>query len=224
LLNKEHPGHKEATEAIRLLRNALHAPTRTRVAGWLLQALLHTQVHSQDDDKEQEELQITALDSLAFLAWQAQKRSRKQALLDISLEVFRDDLPLRLLSSQSAWVRQRTIELLGLLVQHPQSVQSQLVHILRLDEDSGVRACCAYTLGQLADRSVIPDLLYSLLDPDTSVAETALHTLGRLATADDIIVVAAMRELALYDYTTKQKKERLAWIALKRLKQWRIVA
>ena len=110
-------------------------------------------------------------------------------------------------------------------MQHPQAIQSQLIHILRMDEDSGVRACCAYTLGQLAARSAIPDLLCSLLDPDTSVAETALHTLGTLATADgDIIVVAVMRELALYGGATKQKKERLAGIAQKQLKQWGIVA
>lgn len=224
LLNKEHPGHKEAMEAIRLLRNALHVATRTRVAGWLLQTLHATQEHGYVDDREQEELQITALDSLTYLAWQAQKRSHKQALLDISLEVFHDALPLRLLSSPSAWVRQRAIELLGLLMQHPQAIQSQLIHMLRMDEDSGVRACCAYTLGQLAARSAIPDLLCSLLDPDTSVAETALHTLGHLATADDSIVVAVMRELALYGCATKQKKEPLAAIAQKQLKQWGIVA
>ncbi|MEO8972323.1 MAG: HEAT repeat domain-containing protein [Ktedonobacteraceae bacterium] len=216
LLNREHPGHKEATEAIRLLRNAMHAPTHTRVADWLLQAL-HNAL---DDDKEQEELQITALDSLAFLAWQAQKHSQKQALLEISFEVFRDELPWRLLSSGSAWVRQRTIELLGLLIQHPQSIEGQLLHILHTDEDSGVRACCAYTLGQLAAHSAIPGLLCSLLDADTSVAETALHTLCRVATADDVIVVAVMRELTLYSCATKQKKERLARIAGKQLKQW----
>ncbi|HLX40937.1 MAG TPA: HEAT repeat domain-containing protein [Ktedonobacteraceae bacterium] len=222
LLDQRHPGHKEATEAIRLLRNALHASTRTRVSSWLLQVLHHAQTSCQNNEKEQEELQITALDSLAFLAWQAQKRSRKQVLLDISSEVFRTDLPLQLLSSQSAWVRQRTIELLGLLVQYPQPVLSQLLHMLRQDKDSGVRACCAYTLGQLAERSAIPDLLHTLLDVDISVAETALHTLGRLATPEDSIVVAIMRELALYSYPTIQKKDRLAWIAQKQLKRWGI--
>ena len=220
LLDKEHPGHREATEAIRLLRNALHAPIRIRITGWLLQVLYHAQDFAHDDDKEQEELQITALDSLAFLAWQARKRSRKQTLAEISLEVFRDDLPLRLLSSRSAWVRQRTIELVGLLIHHPQPVQSQLLHMLRMDEDSSVRACCAYTLGQMAARSAIPDLLFTLLDLDTAVAETALHTLCHITSADDAIVVAAMRELALYDCATKQKKERLASIARKQLKQW----
>lgn len=222
LLNNEHPGHKEAMEAIRLLRNALHAQTRTRVTGWLLQALHHAQTQGHDDEKEQEELQITALDSLAYLAWQAQKRSRTQVVLDISLEVFRDDLTLRLLSSRSAWVRQRTIELLGLLIQHPQPVQSKLLHILRKDEDSGVRACCAYTLGQLAVQAAIPDLLCSLLDPDTAVAETALHTLCRITTAEDAIVVAALQELALYGYATKHRRELLAEIAWKQLKQWGI--
>lgn len=220
LLDREHPGHKQATEAIRLLHNTLHAPTRNRVAKWLLQALHNAQEFASADDKEQEELQITALDSLAFLAWQARKRSRKQALMEISLEVFRDDLPLRLLSSRSAWVRQRTIELLGLLVHHPQAAHSQLLHILRMDEDSSVRACCAYALGQLAARFAIPDLLFSLLDLDTSVAETALHSLCRLATAEDTIVVAVMRELVSYDCATKHKKERLASIARKQLKQW----
>jgi HEAT repeat protein len=220
LLDKEHPGHREATEAIRLLRNALHAPIRTRVTSWLLQALYYVQEFAHDDDKEQEELQITALDSLAFLAWQARTRSRRQALTEISFEVFRNELPLWLLSSRSAWVRQRTIELLGLLIHHPQPVQSQLLHVLSMDVDSSVRACCAYTLGQMTARFAIPNLLFSLLDRDTSVAETALYTLCRIATAEDAIVVAAMRELALYGCTTKPKKERLASIAQKQLKQW----
>lgn len=220
LLDTEHPGHKQAAEAIRLLRNVLQAPTRTRVAHWLLQALYQAQEFAYDDDKEHEELQITALDSLAFLAWQARKGTRRQALTEISLEVFHDDLPLSLLSSRHAWIRQRTIELLGLLIHHPQPVQDQLLYILSMDEDSSVRACCAYTLGQVAARFAIPDLLFSLLDLDTSVAETALHTLGRIASAEDAIVVAAMRELALYGCTTKQKKDRLACIAQKQLKQW----
>jgi len=217
LLNSEHPAYEQAMEAIRLLHNVLHATTRTRVVGWLLQSLHHAQAY--ESDKEQEERYITALDSLAFLALRAQKHPRKQALAEISFEIFRDTLPLRLLASQSAWVRQRAIELLGLLIDHPQPVQSQLLHLLRRDEDSGVRACCAYTLGQLAVRAAIPDLIFLLLDPDTSVAETALHALGRIATSDDTIVVAAMRELAMYGSATRQKKERLASIAQKQLKK-----
>ena len=218
LLNSEHPAYEQAMEAIRLLRNVLHAPTRTRVVGLLLQSLHHAQAHG--NDKEQEERYITALDSLVFLALRAQKHPRKQALSEISFEIFRDVLPLRLLASQSAWIRQRTIELLGLLIHHPQSVQSQLLHLLRRDEDSGVRACCAYTLGQLAVRAAIPDLILLLLDPDTSVAETALHALDRIATSGDTIVVAAMRELAMYGSASRQKKERVASIAKKQLKKW----
>ena len=222
LLNGEHPGHKEAMEAIRLLHNVLHAPTRNRVVCWLLQALRYAQAYDNHDDKEQEELLITALDSLAFLALQAQKRPRMQTLSKIRLEVFRDELPLQLLTFHSAWVRQRTIELLGLLTPCHQLVQDQLLHILHMDEDSGVRACCAYTLGQLAARFAIPNLLLSLLDPDTSVAETALYALGRIASPDDTIVVAAMRELAMYGSATKQKKEHLASIAQKQLNKWGI--
>ena len=220
LLNNEHPGHKEATEAIRLLRDALHAHVRTRIVGWLLQSLHHHLETVLADEREQEELQITALDSLAFLAWQAQKRSRKQALIDISREVFRNDLPLRLLSSSSPWVRQRSIELLSLLTLQPESVLYQLFRILHRDKDSGVRACCACTLGQITARSAIPHLLLALLDPDTAVAETALHALCLIATSEDVIVVAALRELTLYGCSTKQKKDRFASFACKQLKQW----
>ncbi len=144
------------------------------------------------------------------------------AVSEISQEIFRDELPLQLLSFSSAWVRQRTIELISLLIPHPQPVQNQLLHLLRMDEDSGVRACCAYTLGQSGTHSAIPDLLLTLLDPDTSVAETAMHALGRIATAGDAIVVAAVRELALYGSAMKPKKEPLASIARKQLKKWGI--
>jgi HEAT repeat protein len=218
LLNSEHPAYEQAMEAIRLLHNVLHAPTRASVVGWLLQSLHHAQAY--ENDKEREERHITALDSLAFLALRARKHPRKQALAEISFEIFRDTLPLRLLASRSAWVRQRTIELLGLLIHHPQPVQNQLLRLLRGDEDSGVRACCAYTLGQLAVRAAIPDLILLLLDPDTFVAETALRTLGRIATSDDAIVIAAMRELAMYGLATRQKKERVTSIAQKQLKKW----
>ena len=85
-------------EAIRLLRNALHTSTRTRVVGWLLQALHDTQELGYVDDREQEELQITVLDSLAYLAWQAQKRSHNKPCWILGLEVFQDTAPLRLLS------------------------------------------------------------------------------------------------------------------------------
>lgn len=108
VLNRDHPAHVEVIEALRLLHGALRAPLRTSVVRWLLRSLSQTQ----------EDVQVNALDSLAYLLWQARTRGCKQASQEISREIIHDGTVFRLLSDASAWVRQRAIEL---LFQYPES-------------------------------------------------------------------------------------------------------
>lgn len=215
LLSKEHPGQLEATEGIRLLHNALHPATRNRITGWLLQSLDLAQ--SQHNYKNGEELQIAALDSLAYLAWQARGKRHTRILTDISNMLFSHTQSARLLTSSSAWVRQRAIECFSLLNNIPPTMLQELLRILHGDEDSGVRACCACTLGEIVARTAIPDLMLALLDLDEAVAETALYALCRIATPTDTIVLCAIRELAMYGHGGKAT---LARAAQKQLKTW----
>lgn len=188
VLNKDHPGHIEAIDSLRLLHGVLRAPARTNVVHWLLQVLR----------QEQEDIQITALDSLAYLLWQARTRGQKRAWSDISAEIVRAEITLHLLSSSSAWVRQRTTELLGMVGDRLgvlPDLQTRLLYLLYRDSDSGVRACAAYVCGQLGARWAIAGLLHTLFDADEHVAKTALHSLGQVATADDSIVLYVLKEL-----------------------------
>ena len=103
VLNKEHPGYVEVIDSLRLLHGVLRAPARKNVVHWLLQVLR----------QEQEDIQVTALDSLAYLLWQARTRGQRRAWSDISYGIVCDEIILQLLSSSSAWVRQLATELLG---------------------------------------------------------------------------------------------------------------
>ena len=67
--NREHPGHLEAIDSLRLLHGVLRAPVRMNVVRWLLRVLT----------QPEEEIQVTALDSLAYLLWQARTHGQKQA-------------------------------------------------------------------------------------------------------------------------------------------------
>lgn len=207
LLDQEHPGHLEAIEALRLLSGALRTPTRAHVIRWLLCAL----------QQPREEVQVTALDSLSYLAWQARTQGKKQAFEAISHEITRNGTASQLLASPSAWVRQRSIELLSLLDNQVYPLRSQLLTLLHTDNDSGVRACISYILGQAGARWAIPSLLEALLDPDEYVAEAALNALGALASRDDSIVVYVMRELA----ACAGEESNLTIAARTWLKRWR---
>jgi HEAT repeat protein len=208
LLNENHPAHIEAIEGLRLLRGVLRRPTRTKVVGWLLRALR----------QPREEVQVTALDSLAYLAWQARTRGQKKAYADISHEILEDAVSLQLLACPHAWVRQRAIELLSILIDQPHTLHAQLIYLLHSDSDSGVRACAAYFLGQIAARWAIPDLIQALLDSDKYVAQTALNSLGQLASPDDAVVVYILKELAGGSST---KELYLTQSAQTLLKKWR---
>ena len=68
IMGKGHIGRGEALESLRFLRGALRAPLRNNVIRWLLEAL-----HAQE-----EVIQVTALDTLAQLLWQAQTNRAKK--------------------------------------------------------------------------------------------------------------------------------------------------
>lgn len=204
LLNDDQHGRIAAIEGLRLLPGALRQQRCERITRWLLHILREAAASlSGGEVIGQEEAQVTALDSLAYLALQA-RRGRRLALRAISEMVWRDGTAPQLLASGSAWVRQRALEFLGMLDNIPPACLERIISILRSDEDSGVRACAAYMLGQMNEHSAIPNLLLALLDPDEHVAQTALNTLARLASPNDPIVAYVLRELS--DSSGKQKR------------------
>ena len=211
LLDSDHAGQVAAIEGLRLLQGVFRMPARTRVVRWLLCTLRQSQ----------EEVQVTALDSLAYLAWRSRAHGLQRAHHDICDEIVRDGTPFQLLACSNAWVRQRAIELLCLLEDQPQMLHTRLLELLHTDDDSGVRACVAYILGQIAAQWAIPDLLLSLLDSDEHVAATALNSLGQLASPDNSIVAYVLKELAGCSNQTGHAADRLVQPAQALLKKWR---
>jgi HEAT repeat protein len=174
--------------------------------------------------QEQEDIQVTALDSLTYLLWQARTHGQKQTWNEISQQILRDETSMRLLSSNSAWVRQRATELLGMLGDQTTALpdlSARLLHLLYGDSDSGVRACVAYVCGQIGARWAIPGLLHTLLDPDENVARTALTALSRVATVEDSIVLYAVKELTHLSHPDTHPPDRLVQAARTLLKKWR---
>jgi len=213
VLNPHHPCHLEAIESLRQLHGVLRAPRRESVVRWLLHAL-HSPL---------EEVQVTVLSTLTALLWQAHNQQRIQASTAIEREILSDGTILELLYAPGAWVRQQTAELLMLLEQCCNSVQ-QFSHLLEEtllnDNDSRVRACIAYTSGQLMACWAIPGLLQTLLDTDEQVAQTALRALIHMVTLDTPekpIILAAIAELAActHDICAVTQEARLF------LKRWR---
>lgn len=210
LLNQEHPAQLAAIEGLRYLRNVLRAPLRARVLNWLLYALRQSS----------EQIQVTTLDSLAYLTLQARINGYEKAYDEISLTIYQDSIIVQLLASPYAWVRQRTVELLSMLAHQPETLHIQFLHLLHTDNDSGVRACVAYVLGALQANWAIPDLLHALLDPDEYVAETALNALAHLASPDHAIVAYILKELA-QEHHKEQPSLRLSRAARQLLKKRR---
>jgi HEAT repeat protein len=197
--NADSPAYLDAIEGLRLLHGALRSSWRAHVVRWLLYCL----------QTQEEQVQITALDSLAYIAWQAQVRGQQKALLAYSEQIEQDGTVEQLLTCENAWVRQRTIELVALLACQQPTLHSQLLHCLLHDEDSGVRACAAYVISQLAPHwrtsSPIPDLILALTDPDEHVAETALNALALLTSADDPLVVYVFKEITAFGYAPTEE-------------------
>jgi len=213
VLNREHPGHIEAIEGLRLLHGALRYPLRANVVRWLLGLLPQSGV----------ETQVAVLDSLTHLLWQARSHGQKRAWQDICQEIVLEGTALRLLDAESAWVRQRVIELLtifGPYLDLLPELPPRLAHLLHTDENAGVRAGIAYMYSRVAARWALPALLQALLDPDEHVAQTALTALSQLATPDDAIVRYALTELARLYNTHDPHANTLARAARQLLKKW----
>lgn len=210
------PAYLDAIEGLRLLPGALLLPWRPHVVRWLLSCL----------QTAGEQAQLTALDSLAYLARQGQVRGQQRALQAYSKNIVQDGTLERLLTCESARVRQRTLELVGLLRCQQPALYQQVLDRLRHDPDSGVRACAAYVISQLAPHwpttsapSPIPDLILALTDPDASVAETALNTLALLAPVGDSLITYVLKEISEYGYASTEENSLLRAVQTL-LKRW----
>ncbi len=192
ILYNEQGRQLEAIESLRLLPGVLQTKTCAIVMRWLFKALQQTQ----------EEIQITVLDCLAHLLWQARAQRRKQVWQEICQAIILDGEVVKLLDSNSAWVRQRAIELLSIFepqIANVSDFHSRLLDVLLHDPDNGVRACVAFICGQIGARWAIPSLIHTLLDSDEYVAETALNALSQLMTEEDSIIRYIIQELASFN-------------------------
>jgi HEAT repeat protein len=188
VLDDLHPAHLEAIEALRLLPE-IHCPSVTaRVTRWLLHAL----------DQPLELARVCALDSLAYIAWQARTHQRGGVARAMGAELSQCGCLQRLLACASARVRLRTLELLLLLDPHLELPRAPLLDLLRHDSDSAVRACSARLLGQVGAPWAIPDLLKATQQSEDHVAEAALDALGAMPLLDDTLLTCAFKELAAY--------------------------
>jgi HEAT repeat protein len=213
-LNREHPGHVEAIESLRQLRGALRAPMRANVVRWLLRALLQAT----------EEAQLTVVDTLTHLLWQAQNHGCKRAWQEMSCEIVESGAAIAMLRSNSVRIRQHGIELLvaldGYLMENSRP-HLLLRQLLQTDGESGVRACITSAYGQISARWAIPELIHTLLDTDEYVARTALRALAHIATPDDALVAYVISELAsLYDGSAEAENT-LVYEAWMIRKKWR---
>ncbi len=206
MASKDHLAHLEAIESVRLFRGILRPRTRSQVMRWLLNIL----------QLREEEVQVTALDSLAYILLQARTQDNKRVWHDISQVICNNGTVIRLLNDQSAWVRQRALEIVGLLSERVLAREDIHTHMLRrlhLDDDSGVRACTAFICGEVSAQWAVPELILALLDHDEHVAITAFHALRRLLADDDAILVYIGKELIYYRDTEDPQPHSLSWEA-----------
>ncbi|HEY3992434.1 MAG TPA: hypothetical protein VGM01_06085 [Ktedonobacteraceae bacterium] len=214
ILNDLHPAHLEAIEALRLLPDIQHTPVLVRVMRWIQHAL------AQPD----EIAQMRALDSLSYIVWQAHSHNRHTILNTVFQELQQSGSLFQLLTSSSAWIRQRTIELLGLLDTQFSTQRALLLEMLHHDIDSNVRSCIASVLGQTVALWAIPDLLLALLDYDEQVAEASLNALAALFLPDNVLIHYAIQEVAAYHlpFSKLQERRHLIHAARTWLKQHRL--
>jgi HEAT repeat protein len=206
MASKDHPAYLEAVEGVRLFRGILRPRTHNQIIRWLLNIL----------QQPEEEAQVTALDSLAYLLLQARTQDNKRGWHDMSQVICNNDIFIRLFDGQSAWVRQRAVELLGLTSERIlvcEDMRALMLRRLRLDDDSGVRACAAFICGEVSAQWAIPELILTLLDQDEHVAITAFHALRRLLGNDNVILLYIGKELIYYRDTEDPRPHSLSWEA-----------
>jgi HEAT repeat protein len=211
LLDSLHPANLESIEALRLLPDIQRPAILARALRWLE----HTFAQPIDPG------QVRALDSLSSIIWQAHAHGRCTLLRTIFQELQQSGSLFQLLASASAWIRQRTVELLSLLDPQITSQRPTLLEMLHHDIDSSVRACLAHTFGQAAALWAIPDLLLALLDCDDQVAEAALKALIAISPPGDPLTHYAIQEIAAYHipFSRLRARRRLTHLARAWLKQ-----
>ena len=213
ILTDDHPGYLEALESLRLLPDALRASTRTKITRWLLYSL----------ENPTEDVQITILDSLTYLLWRARTQGQKRIWHTLSADILEDGRANILLYSSCSLVRQRAVEMLGLLERT--HTQVPLLHIqmrtlLHNDPDGNVRSSVAMIYGETMMAWAIPDLIQALLDADEHVAESAFTALEQLFTLNPSIITYIARELNYYTIGSEAQQNNLARQAASVLKKW----
>lgn len=213
LLTDDHPGYLEALESLRLLPDALRATTRSKITRWLLHSLHHPD----------EEVQITILDSLTYLLWRARTQGQKRIWHALSADILDDGRTGELLHNASPLVRQRTVELLGLLDPTHQQVpflHMQMRPLLHHDPNSHVRSSVAMVYGEVMLHQALPDLLQALLDTDETVAESAFSALERMVVYNASLITYIARELSYYHTEDATQRSSLTQHACNALKKW----
>jgi HEAT repeat protein len=213
ILTHNHPGYIEALESLRLLPDALRTPTRAKITRWLLLSL----------DQPIEDVQITVLNSLIYLVWRARTHGQKRTWQALSADVWDYESISTLLYNSSPVVRQRTVELLGVLEgSHPQAshLYTQMRGLLHADPDSGVRCSVATMYGEIMAQWAIPDLIQALLDPDEYVAEKAFTALERLVSFNTPVIMYVARELSHYSTVNNIQRGMLAQHAHAAVRKW----
>jgi hypothetical protein len=187
LQDQNHPGHLEAIESLHMLYGVLRPGVRQRVLHWL------TSLFSGAPETSQ----VAALDTLTILLSNA-RIHQKDAWRQLCIQTIQEGNLSQLLHNESAWIRQRTLELLVPLGDFRYTIpdlHAILEQRLSVDDDSSVRACAAYVCGQINATWALSPLILALLDPNQYVAQAALHTLTQIASSQDLIVLYVMNEL-----------------------------
>lgn len=213
ILTDNHPGYLEALESLRLLPDALRASTRVKITRWLLYSLEHPA----------EDVQITILDSLTYLLWRARTQGQKRIWHTLSADILEDGRANMLLHSSSPLVRQRAVEMLGLLdTTHAQVplLHVQMRTLLHNDPDSNVRCSVAMVYGEAMMAWAIPDLIQALLDANEHVAESAFTALEQLVALNPSVITYIARELSHYNIGDETQRSNLAQHASSVLKKW----
>lgn len=214
ILTKDHPAYLDAIESLRLLPDALRASTRIKLLRWLLACI----------EQDAEEIQIAALDSLTYILWRARTHGQKLPWHELSQYLFESEQLLHLLNSESALVRQRAVELLGML--HSSSSDTapyyeQMRYLLHNDPETNVRSSIALIYGEMCEKTAIPDLLQALLDPAERVAENALISLERLITLNTPLISYVIHELTLLGDAYNEHYSALNRQARLMMKHWK---
>ncbi len=215
VLEKNHLAHEYAIESLRYLYNSNRAPLRIVVMRWLLQAMC----------EGNEVGQMQALESFIFLLWQAREYKSSAQWRNMSKELLHHESIQHVLRSPNTAIRQRAIKMLAFCDRSLNSafaLHSLLLCMLRTDKDQYIRVGIVVLCKTMKARWALPDLLQTLLDPDTHIAHTVIASLETIATEKDTTVVCALIELAHFHTAVDASRATLAHKALLLLQKWQV--